>query len=347
MAYVVEDAAEGRAHNWVFTQFKLDNDPTEPLSNFKHTVYACWQLEQCPTTGRDHYQGAVVFKERLRRNQVAELLPGARCAVMKGTPYEAVMYCQKSETAQSPYFEVGNFSDISQIQGKRNDLDALHSALKEGTVTTVQEYAETYFRLWARYPNLVSNYIATTAVGTYTVPLLYVFLGPAGVGKSTFARYAAYLSSQQETKDKRVFEYAVGRGGGSQWWDGYGGERTLIINDFGGSQIPLGDFKRMFDASAFHVQVRGSNVLFSSKKIFLSSNYDPGHWYSVRGDHLAAVCRRITHIYYIPKMGTYAKFDSNASYESHRDQGFEFAEWKTYEIPEDFLPKKEEDFVIF
>lgn len=344
-----------RAHNWIWVLNNPEYDPADMLVTCPYVAYAVWQLER-GESGTEHFQGCLFLSERKRGTQLKSLLPGAHLQVMRGTSKEATDYCDgtvqpnqrtaggrlKKGEILSPAFKIGDPANIHH-QGERSDLHALQQALANGDIRTARDYRDQFFPQWFRNRTLVGDYHALDHVTEEVEPFLpniYVALGPARAGKTTFFRWAA-LSTAALDADKRVYRYNVSQGGGSLWWDHYGGERTVSINDFVGKNIPFADFKKMFDHEPFDVQVRGNNVPFSAKNIFISSNDDPIEWYpSIEGTvHWDAVRERITKIYHIPRRGKFYSWNSYDDYALSKAVNFTDIIWKDYQIPEHLIAK--------
>lgn len=57
-----------------------------------------WQQEECPETGRKHYQGFIRTKTQVRHKFIRELFPGVHTEVARN--WDALVnYCKKSETS--------------------------------------------------------------------------------------------------------------------------------------------------------------------------------------------------------------------------------------------------------
>jgi len=56
-----------------------------------------YQTEKCPTTGREHYQGAIQTIKQMRWSGIVKLLPGIHIEAAKNWP-ALLAYCEKSDT---------------------------------------------------------------------------------------------------------------------------------------------------------------------------------------------------------------------------------------------------------
>jgi len=103
------------------------SDPTAKTSRWSFTAYEgqwClfkqippgiaewgWQLEKCPTTGREHYQGYIRTQQQQRFAWLHKLLPGVRLEVARN--WDALVnYCKKVETRVDGAEQVHVVSDI-------------------------------------------------------------------------------------------------------------------------------------------------------------------------------------------------------------------------------------------
>lgn len=122
---------KGAAKRWFFTCY-CETAPEFDPETMEAMIY---QAEVTPTTGRDHWQGAVIFNKRLRLKQVKETMDchGCHYEVAQGTPDAIRKYCTKEET-RKPGCEpvIHNWPEGKKSQGKRSDLDKAAAAVKEG-----------------------------------------------------------------------------------------------------------------------------------------------------------------------------------------------------------------------
>jgi len=86
---------------WCFTAF---NEPSVQILMGKtdpEIEYCTYQQEQCPGTGRLHWQGYIEFQKKIKRDAVKKILCDLTLHLekRKGTQQEAIAYCQKDATA--------------------------------------------------------------------------------------------------------------------------------------------------------------------------------------------------------------------------------------------------------
>lgn len=111
-----------------------------------------------------------------------------------------------------------------------------------------------------------------------------VHYGPPGTGKSraVFSKFPdAYIKLS------------------GKWWDYYDGQTTVIMDDFDGSFLSFGDFKRYVDRYPTYIEIKGGVVPMLAHTWIITTNVYPSHWWSKRvtgQDGRAAIWRRITRL---------------------------------------------------
>ena len=89
------------ARDWCFTIFPpqpavLLDLPAEQAKITEWPYrYIVYQVEECPTTHREHLQGFVQFTDKQRLSALKKFHPTAHWDKRLGTPYEAQHYCMK------------------------------------------------------------------------------------------------------------------------------------------------------------------------------------------------------------------------------------------------------------
>lgn len=83
----------------------------------------------------------------------------------------------------------------------------------------------------------------------------------------------------------------------TKWWDGYRGEKNVIIDEFDGS-IGIVHLLRWFDWYPCCVEIKGSQVPLKATNFWITSNKEPGSWYigkpEVSMEQIQALLRRLT-----------------------------------------------------
>jgi Putative viral replication protein./RNA helicase. len=78
------------------------------------------------------------------------------------------------------------------------------------------------------------------------------------------------------------------------WWDGYNGEETLLLDDFD-ADIPFAELLKVLDRYKYRVQVKGGFVGARWTRVFITTNNPPDHFYKFVSNRKALV-RRISEI---------------------------------------------------
>lgn len=105
--------------------------------------YVVMQLEECPTTQRNHLQGYFeINRGNVTLAMVKEVFPGAHVEKARGTRAQAREYCMKEDTRLDGPWEYGTFAST---QGKRTDLHAAVESLVEGGMQAVVDDHPTVF----------------------------------------------------------------------------------------------------------------------------------------------------------------------------------------------------------
>lgn len=269
------------AKRWVFTLNNPDTDFDdhwkEYLEESPDTQCSAWQHE-IGENGTHHIQGVLILLQRYTLSRMKTILDRAHWEVMRGKPEQARDYCTKEETrapGTSP-FEWGDWNIARQ--GKRSDLQEIKRKLDEGA--TEELIAEEHFGSWCRYQRSFKEYKRLRTEPRNFKTEVEVVVGPTGTGKSTYANSHEDLYFKQN----------------SNWWDGYNGQATVVLDDFYG-WIKLDEMLRMMDRYPLLVQTKGGQTQFLSKKLILTSNALPKTWYgkifSNSPTSLAAFNRRV------------------------------------------------------
>nr|WQA30150.1 MAG: rep protein [Cressdnaviricota sp.] len=242
--------------------------------------YGVGQVEQCPTTGNFHFQYYVQTGSQRRLAWMkSKICDRTHWEAARGSLDENKAYCTKEASRVAGPWEVG----VPARQGKQTGLDEATELVVSGT--PLSEVAKLFPIVWVRHGRgLVDlrkqlNLDADRREFGPDGPELWVLWGPAGSGKSRYA--------------KEQWPDAFWKAPYSNWWDGYGTHETVILDDFKDDGMRLTDFQRLIDWYPLWVEIKGGSLPMLAKRYVITSNYDPEYWYQ-KADVHKTVWRRVT-----------------------------------------------------
>lgn len=257
-----------RSRSYCFTLNNPDEDevlvPQSWEEKYKYLVY---QLEE-GEAGTRHLQGYIAFNNPLDFDTFRKYFPGERAhiEVAKGTAKQNRKYCTKEEGRLDGPWEFG----VMPEQGKRNDILAMKADLDSGA--SLREISDDYTGLFLRYHKGIMLYKSLHHAPSSEAKTIKCLWGPTGVGKTKHCwdNYpGAYWKARDPCRD-------------IQYWDGYDGEETIVIDEFYG-WLPWDFLLRLTDRYPLRLGVRGSSVQCSARTIVFTSNKHPKDWYRNSG----------------------------------------------------------------
>lgn len=273
---------------WCFTSFKVDEQLPIENNEFRYIIY---QREVCLDTGREHFQGYCELFKPARFSKLKLLLndPALHCEVRKGSREQAREYCRKLESRVDGPWEYGVFGDGGQ--GERNDIKAKAQIIKdiqrENPKRALQEIADKHPEFILQYARGVQTLLANLPQQERTEETRGILvIGPPGTGKSTWVRqnYPGAFWKSSTT---------------GQWWDGYRGEETIVLDEFKG-WLPHRDITQMVgNSQPLQLQIKGGTVNLLAKTVIFISNFNPRAWYDQEKCSLRALTRRFQEILWV------------------------------------------------
>lgn len=258
--------------------FTINNYTSVEVENLrKHSdeyKYLVFGYETAPETGTPHLQAFVVFNNP--RSMLAfqkEISPTIKfhMEVMRGTHKQASDYCK----------EDGIYEEYGELPtpGVRTDWEKAKKDITEKAVVDVidaQPHLMPCIKALERYKTLS---LRPKHRPNLTVIILW---GDAGCGKSKWAwdNYGDNLYSKPT----------------GDWWDGYSGESTILLDDYYGG-IQYSEFLKVLDIYPYQVPVKGGFIQAQWTTVIITSNKPPEQWYKV--GMTPALRRRIKNIYYM------------------------------------------------
>lgn len=199
--------------------------------------------EEVGENGTYHFQGYLEFKQAVRRAHIAKRLPTAYTAPAQGTAQQCEEYCTKEDTRVGGPFRYGA---ISKGQGSRSDVLALRDAVRDGKrdreLFDDDAVAGAAIRYCRGVDRMVSSY--DTPPTRENVRVIFHF-GPPGTGKT-------HCAHQEE-----AFYFD---GSSGDFWIGYAGQDTVILDEFGGHTVKPLTFQRLCDKYPMWLPIKGGQV---------------------------------------------------------------------------------------
>lgn len=260
--------------NWAITSFELPK-----ILDTTDINYIIGQEEQCPKTGRHHYQIYTQFIKKKYLTGVQKIFgKNGHYELAKGTPEQNIKYCSKPESRTLNGWKIEKGTPIGQ--GTRTDLNtivadlATHRDLRK--VLEDQDQRTTA----VRYIRHLQVFLELTGQNHRNWEMnIEVWTGHPGTGKSKLAwelHPNAYSWNQ------------------SSWWERYRGQDTVIVDEFEPYKTGLSYINKLTDRYPLIVDVKNSSADFISKTIIFISNHPFNEW-----GHLYTLSfqRRIKKIY--------------------------------------------------
>ena len=267
-----------QARNWAFTDFQ-NLDFSKIYEEYSDIIrYMCVGKETCPKTKKTHNQGWIQFNNKKRMGGVKKIFGCNKIHLesCRGSPDANDNYCQKENNYQT-------FGKCLK-QGQRSDLEHIQYLIKEKNYTK-EQIMETNFSLYCRYKNGIDAYHALcqqkNSKKFRKVAVEYIY-GTTGTGKTRYA---------MEQDDVYKIE-----GSCLQWFDGYSGEKTLLIDEYNNDE-KITKLLNITDGYQLRLPIKGGFTYANWNRVIITSNLCPEQLHeNARSVHRDALFRRITKI---------------------------------------------------
>lgn len=212
--------------------------------------------EICPTTGRQHWQGFIYFKNQRHWNAVRKLLSPRHVNICKGSAQENITYCSKDGNI---ILEDGD----RPSQGQRTDLNEVKNEILDGrSVDDICVENPMVFHQYGRTLERLETIALRKKFRTRAPTVTWYIRG-------TFNHRSQCAFGRYNPENVYIWQKE------SQWQDGYTGQKKVVISEFNG-EISGRTLLEMFSSNPFHIQRRGREPIpFTSSVIILTSQEYP------------------------------------------------------------------------
>ena len=260
--------------SFCFTHNNYDGTEVEDGISCKYIVYG----KEIGESGTPHLQGFIQFECQRSLSAVVKSLPGCHVTVARNVE-ASIVYCKKeaafTERGVMPVFkkhELGGdatkrkWEDVWDL-AKNNQIEEIDPETRIKHYKTLR-CIQKDFGVRADDMEAPSDWKG----------ILWIY-GEPGTGKSRFVRENW---SREDIYDKTL----------NKWFDGYNGEKIVLLDDFGKESACLGGhLKRWGDRYSFPAEIKGGKMDIRPERIVVTSNYHPDEIWE-EPMVLAAIMRR-------------------------------------------------------
>lgn len=293
------------ARHWCFTLNHFADDELADLASLcvetqpGHLRYLVVGRE-VGETGTPHLQGYLELKSKQFLTWLRDHVSSrAHFEPRRGTREEARDYCMKD----GDWLETGEWKE--EERGRRRDIERMVEQASQGVPfyeACVDEPTSALFP--HAYCKLLEGR-ALQLTQAWREVTVEVQVGGTGVGKtrSVYDRFWPDLFAQDCSA------------GGEPWWDGYNGQKTLLLDDFDGRSIPFRYLLRLTDGYPIRVRVKGAFTYGAWERVCITSNLPVMSWYPRERD-MSPLFRRITELRRFDSRGDVTCFHHSADDEA-------------------------------
>lgn len=304
-----------RARGWLITVQAPENSDDK----WRWKMPEAWEEEisykcQCYEKGREaktiHTHVLIYFRSLKRSNSLAKLVIGCNIGSevdvqpLRGKWSDARAYVLKQDSTKiqgRPPTETGKCPrDTSKKQEVEAECEKIVETIREdglkGVVDSMAEYI-------LKYPSgckLIKELTGKRSEKR-TVKVTVVW-GDAGTGKSTWVQQEA---RENWEKDDIYHFTKVGGSRDTVWFNGYSGQKCIILDDVNGRTMPLDYMLKILGNDPLDVEVKGGREPALWEEVLITSNWDPEKWYGKVWEECPetklAFFRRIARIIHVEK----------------------------------------------
>lgn len=275
---------------WAFTDYSHNANDKDVFNDARvNQLEYSWEL--CPQTGRLHKQGRIEFFEPQRRSVVWELLKND--CHSKFEQFESSHKEYVNDPTKAGWLgHVVHGPKKEKKQGERVDIKAAFNDIKEGKST--RDVMENHTPIYLKYSRAVEKMVEEfSKEPEYKKIKVMVLWGKSGSGKSHYP----YCKHPGEVYRLTQNDWDT------KFFNGYRGQRVLLMDDFDGSWMKFSTFKTFIDGYNQKVNTKGAWRWAQWDTIYITSNSGPKTWWknvvNSNPEEMSALKRRITEVHHI------------------------------------------------
>ena len=231
--------------------------------------YMVYQVEE-GKTGVAHIQGFIHFNRAVAMSTIKTRLGSKSIHVEWVINDEAAAeYCGKEEGRLWGPAEVGTKPDYAKK--KVNPTEELANMVKTGLTNAqiAEEAPWAILRHSRGIAELRYAHLESKAANFRKVEVI-ILTGDAGTGKTAYA-------IDQSQKDGGYFKPDLSKK--DIWFNGYQGQKNLILDDFRGKSTSFDNLLRLLDGHKLELPIKGGHTYALWERVWITSNQTPEEWY--------------------------------------------------------------------
>lgn len=267
------------------------NPPTVLPNN---VVWLRGQQERGELEGRLHWQLFAAFNKKVRLASVKAVCGNGHWEPSRSSAAEAYVFKEDTAIPGTRYYFNFNTNFRFELGEKKfnpssaTDWAKLRDLAKAGKISECLDVApDAAIRHYGALKHIARDFMEKP-LDLESCCGIWIY-GPPGVGKSHYAR-----QNYEDLYSKMA----------NKWWDGYQGQKSVLIDDFDLSHKVLGHHLKIWaDKYSFLAESKGHASHIRPARIIITSNYKPEQVWTEDEALLEAVKRRFYFINIPLRMG--------------------------------------------
>jgi len=157
---------------------------------------------------------------------------------------------------------------------QQKSFSVLCEAVRDGTMTAYDvAHADPYE--FVKHHRGIERLQTITTDPMFVERRVMVFYGKPGSGKTR----SAYQIARENYAPNEIFTFHKIANGDSEWWEGYTGQKCIVIDEMLGCKITFDRILQIMDQNPVVVPFKGGSAQFAGELIIITSNKKPSEWY--------------------------------------------------------------------